>query len=829
MGIQGIEYGREHERLEHLLRSVDRPGEYCVGGRLFTPLPRVVVTGAGELSFPIPGAQIRSLIAAAERAPCGRGTETVVDPSVRDCWQIDAEQVRLAGRAWPRSFRKVTDLVAAGLGLPAERLDADLYKLLVYRPGGFFAEHRDTEKAPGMVATLSLSLPVPGTGGELVVRHGGRERVFDLGAREPSELSYAAFYADCLHEVRPLLEGHRVTLVFNLFLDSPDDAPGAPDHSDLAAGVAERLARWRDEGVTDKVVWLLDHEYSEGGLSFSTLKNADAAVARVLGAAADRADCEIHAAVLRIGEFGSPAYEPPGRRRGWDWEWDDYGEEDESDAEMDEVHDRWEELDGWAARDGSRPPFGRIPLNALELLPRGGLDDAEPDRRRLQGSTGNEGPTLEFIYRLAALVVWPSGKTVDIVAEASIDQAVSWVGTQSEAADGAGGGGTGRISGLLRRLTEVWPVGGDARRPEARGAMLRLLRDAGERKAAADFLRRVVLARYDGDENEALAAVLPVVGPEEAAGFLPLFVDGHLPRRFGDVIELLVLAAAECAVGGDAEDGPDPAHGSSWRKMLRDAVAAALSGPPAAFRTESERRRRVPRDSEGRPLWNRRVSSRTDRAAYDWWVGPADICGLLLLAHRFGLDEEAAAAVGAFGDHPDIATPDRTLPAALELMHRRGAPAGAPAYRVLWRRAADFLSERSSTVPVEPADWTVAAAADISCDCELCARLRAFCADPAEREERFKVRKDLRRHLHRVIDRHRLDLDHVTARSGRPYTLVCTKNRAGHERRLEEYAEDLRRMSSLLTSIPEGEGRHGTAGRAEKLEEALAAGGAGPG
>ncbi|MDE2973857.1 MAG: hypothetical protein OXU64_03890 [Gemmatimonadota bacterium] len=127
MGVRGIEYGHEHERLEHLLRSVDRPGEYCVGGRLFTPLPRVVVDGAGELSFPIPRAQIRSLIAAAERAPCGKGTETVVDRTVRDCWQIDAEQVRLTGRAWPHSFRKVMDLVAAGLGLPAERLGADLH------------------------------------------------------------------------------------------------------------------------------------------------------------------------------------------------------------------------------------------------------------------------------------------------------------------------------------------------------------------------------------------------------------------------------------------------------------------------------------------------------------------------------------------------------------------------------------------------------------------------------------------------------------------------------------------------------------------------------
>ncbi len=40
MGIEGIEYGAGHARLEELLGSVDRPGTYCVGGRLYVPLPR---------------------------------------------------------------------------------------------------------------------------------------------------------------------------------------------------------------------------------------------------------------------------------------------------------------------------------------------------------------------------------------------------------------------------------------------------------------------------------------------------------------------------------------------------------------------------------------------------------------------------------------------------------------------------------------------------------------------------------------------------------------------------------------------------------------------
>ena len=814
MGIKGIEYGHEHERLEHLLRSVDQPGDYCVGGRLYTPMPRVIVDGAGELSFPIPDAQIGALIAAAERAPYGKGTETLVDTAVRDCWQIDAARVRLAGRAWPDSFAKVMESVAAGLGLPAGRLNAELYKLLIYRPGGFFAEHRDTEKVPGMVATLSLSLPTPGAGGELVVRHGGREEVFDLSAGEPSEMSFAAFYADCLHEVRPLADGHRVTLVFSLFLGSSGDVPAAPDHSDLAAAVAECLARWRDEGDTDKLVWVLDHEYSEGGLSFDTLKNADAAVAQVLGDAAERADCELHAAVLRIEEFGSPLHEV--FAHGWEWgldlEWegyDDVGPE----ADMDEVHDRWEALDGWVARNGSRPLFGEIPLNALELLPQGALDEAEPDGRRLRGSTGNTGPTLEFIYRLAALVIWPSELTVDVVASGSIDRAVAWVETQCDPV--RHGGGT-RTRELLATLTGLWPVGQDAREEQDRAAMLRLLRSTGEGEVAADFLDRVVMANYDGSENEALAAVMPVIGPAEAADILPWFVEEHLPRRVSDVARMLVAVAVECAEARSAGGLADPATDTAWHDVLRTSVAAALSGLGAALKTESEMR---PGQDDKWPLgtWLR-SRARFGRASQDDWIDPAAICGLLLLATRHGLDDEAAAAAQVIGDHPDIVTPDRMLPDALALMHKQSTLAAAPAYRALWRQAADFLLERSSTVPGEPTDWTIAE--DASCECDLCARLRAFCRDPVKQVERFKVRTDLRRHLHQVIDRRGLDLDHETERRGSPYTLVCTKNRASHQRRLEEYAEDLRCMGTLLLSMPEGGGRGVGSGRAERLEEA---------
>ena len=94
----------ETKTLEDLLQSIDRPGDFFTHDRLLVPMPVLEVDGVGSLSFPVPDVQVRALIEVAERAPYGKGTETLVDTSVRDCWQIDAARVRLGGRAWPETI-----------------------------------------------------------------------------------------------------------------------------------------------------------------------------------------------------------------------------------------------------------------------------------------------------------------------------------------------------------------------------------------------------------------------------------------------------------------------------------------------------------------------------------------------------------------------------------------------------------------------------------------------------------------------------------------------------------------------------------------------------
>ena len=759
------------QAIEKLLLSVDRPGDFCAHGRLLAPMPRLNVKGAGALSFPVPEAQVRALIAVAERAPYGKGPATVVDRTVRDCRQIDAARIRLAGAGWPDTFDRVLSAAADGLGCPVDRLDAQLYKLLIYEPGGFFAPHRDTEKADGMIATLSISLPVAGAGGEIVVRHRGRERTIDMTAAEPSELAFAAFYADCEHEVRPVTEGYRLSLVFNLCLRAGDtDTPRtAPDYDQQVDRLAKRLAAWRrGPDAVEKLAWVLEHEYSEAGLSFDALKNRDAALARLLVAAAGRANCALHAAILHLEEWGAASYS--GDFAGWGW--DGPGDDD---LEMEEVEDYRQWLDGWVGPDGDRPPFGEIDLAPEERLPHDALDDAEPDEQHVEEATGNAGATIERTYRRAALVLWPESRTLTVVAAGGIDAAVAWVADEPGR---SGGDADERIRSLTAELIDIWPAGRDdfdESDGTGRARMLRLLCESRDERNAARFLRDVIVARYDGSENDALAAVLDMLGPPDAAYFLLDMIGGHLRRRPAAMLGLLWRL----------DEAHREAADSDWDVVLRETVRAALEALPAALPPEPEED--VPRPASRRPT---RFS---ETAVYH----------LFALAWRLGLPDAAAAAADAVAAEPRIVAPDRALPAVLAKLHAdEDGAAGGAAFARLWRHAADSLLARSAEPPTPPGDWMIAA--NTGCRCEHCDRLRDFCQDPVARTARFPLRKDLRAHLHRIIDDQQLDIGHVTERRGRPFTLVCSKTRASHKRRLAEYAEDVSRMQGLIESAPGG-------------------------
>ena len=771
MGFTRTTYNTEQKGIEDLLQSLDRPGDYCVHSKLISPIPLLQVERVGTVAFPVQETQVRALLAVAERAPYGKGPETVLDTSVRDCWQIDSSAFAVSGQGWTESFKAIVAKVSEGLGCPSERLEARPYKLLVYEPGGFFTAHRDTEKEVGMVGTLVVSLPTEGAGGELVVRHGGRESVIDMCVSDPSMLSFAAFYADCTHETRPVREGHRVALVFNLVLSGAGASKlgRAPDFAEQAEAISTSLRAWaRQAQSSAKIVWLLDHDYSTAGLSFATLKGTDAVVARTLATAAERAECSLHAATVHITEYGSADY-------GW------YDDDDLEDVEMGEVHD-WEcGLEGWVAVDDSRPEYGRLPLLDGEMLPDGALADADPDEKRVEEASGNAGVSVEHVYRMAALVVWPRAKTVQTLARGNILGAIEYVDSVLAASAGDAPG-MESPKALGEQLVNAWREAAEGGwRYDPRGEILRrtiaVLVQITDPDLTMRFLSGNGIRGYSGIENRELVAAAGLVGAGSMAKFLPDFVGTNVPRQPNNVLKLLwELEETYCKTGS-----------GDWHGVLSKVTAAAIEHLPHAFNPPRE---------DAQP-WNLPTPKCLDDQA---------VCDLFSLTHQFGLESNAEAAVRLLSKHPDQASPDRTIPQALAKMReRRRSLAASQAYEALWRQATAFLLHRSGSVPLAPHNWFIDAR--LACDCRACVQLQAFCSNRAIKQTKIAVAQSLRQHLRNKIDSLMLDIDYETERMGRPYRLVCSKNRNSYRRRLAQYADDIDEMKALIRCSPAG-GRH---------------------
>jgi len=800
-----VPYNHRLTRLETLLAGVKRAGDFFVHGSLDAPIPRADIDGVGVLSFPVPASQIEAVIKRAHRAPYGRGQHTIVDTSIRNAWQLDSADVRIGGKAWEKTFNQIMSTVIAGLGCSGMRVSATLYKLLVYETGGLFRSHRDTEKADGMFGTLVVVLPSAHGGGELIIRHGTREVSVNLSSPEVSELTFAAFYADCEHEVKPITHGTRVCLTYNLSLaekgkKKQQAALTAPLYEREIATTAEILgATFRKGGAPTKLAWLLEHQYSAAGLSFAGLKGHDAARVQVLSQAAERAGCAAHLGVVHIEEMG-PAephfdmYEYGGWRSGWQDddapdEEEDLDQEKEADVRDDfdviEVSDAWHYVDHWVDAQNRSVDFGKLPLKENELLPAGALDDAAPDEQRLTEATGNEGASFERSYRRAALLMWPRNRSADVLLQGGVRAVMPYLKdiaqrcslpSASPAERAAARSIAGRIVRAWKR--ELADANG-LRHGEApsRADMVTVLGQLADAALLEAFVNDIVVRTYDGSENEALAANAALLGARRAGELFSNLARAHVPSRRGACVDLLSRLVHE--------QGPEP--GAAWRSGLRAFAAAVIEGLP-------KRQKRTAASDLDDDLPGARDVPRAIERDAEMVVTLLDSLAAIDAPDLRRAACDAVAAAHSF----DSA---RVIVSALSLMRARDRKSisADDDYQHLWHHAATILLDRSEHPPEAPKDWRQEGR--IRCTCGDCRELQTFVLDPVERTHRFRLRKDRRQHLHQQIQRHGLDMTHETERRGSPQTLVCTKTRRTYERQCAEHKADVMAMSTLLRVI----------------------------
>ena len=753
--------------LAEILQTVQRPGDFYTTGTTDIFVPRLGVAGVGPIALPLLPVQAQQLIAVAEPAPYGRGEATLVDTAVRRTWQIDPERVQIGGQHWERTLADIVAQATVGLGVTGPVV-ADLYKLLVYDPGSFFVNHRDTEKAAGMFATLIIVLPSIYTGGALLVRHRDREARLDLSCPEPSQVAFAVFYADCVHEVLPITSGYRLALVYNLRRQGRGRLPEPPNYDTEQARVTVLLRQWSagkdapDDDSPEKLLYPLEHAYTPAELAFETLKGADAAVAAVLVAAASAADCDLHLALVSITESGSAEYigDYGSRHRGW-------SEEDEEDFEVSEVHERHETLSDWRRPDGSRPELGDLPFMEDELCPPDAFADLEPDEQYFHEATGNEGASFERTYRRAALVLWPRARRLAVLNQAGLAATLPYLGELTERWAESG---EGLASPLWREAHELsshmlrtWPgqVGwypGRSEAPSNTATLLTLLRQLQDMVRIDAFLNILAASAYSKGDNEAIVRAASLLPPERAAVLIEHLIAGHAATNLSACGDLLARSVAAWVTGRSAA-----------LSRAATTLVEALPGDPA----------RTPQ----RDPWRRPRS-----------VEPGFLVDLLTALGQINaaLAERAVDCILAW---PQTYEPDAVLvPAVLGLTGPAPQQAVAAIQR-LRTAALEHLRARIAEPLEPPRDWARASA--IACPCAHCRELSRFLADPDRQRWTFKAPEAGRRHVEESIRRSGCDLDLATDRRGRPYSLVCTKNQASYDRRAQQRQRDLAHLAQL--------------------------------
>jgi hypothetical protein len=396
------------------------------------------VRGVGRIRFPVTPSTARKLIRVARPARHGFKDETRLDPRVRDTWEVAKSSISIDQYRWMETLAPQLDRIRRQLGLPDGcQLRAQLHNMLVYGPGQFFAPHQDSEKTDDMIGTLVVSLPSRFTGGAVSIEHHGAK--LRVGGSDKS-LTFIAFYADCHHEVHPIKQGYRIVLTYNLVLEH--DAAGAEAPTAAINGLSDAIqeffaapgqARWSGDhsmrSPPDRLIYLLDHEYTQRGLQWNRLKNSDAQRAIALREVARQLDCEIFLALADVHETWScedeySGYSDYGQRYYGDGDEDadeiEGGESpgETADPELTELIDSDVELRHWLGA-GGRWEAVAARVDAAELCYTRPSVDLEPFESEHEGYTGNAGNTVEHWYHRAAVVVWPRERTFVIRAKAS--------------------------------------------------------------------------------------------------------------------------------------------------------------------------------------------------------------------------------------------------------------------------------------------------------------------------------------------------------------------------------------------------------------------------
>lgn len=758
------------EEISEALGEINRPGSFCAGGQVPAILPGLEVEGLGPIGLPLTVKQAKELKRHCKQAPYGKGEKTVVDTSVRRVWRLEPDHFSLSNPEWDQFLKTTLGKVQDELGLETQALECHLYDLLLYEPGSFFLPHRDGEKLNRMVATLVVVLPSAHEGGELVVRHEGQERTFDFqgGEKGAFSIQYAAFYADCEHEVRPLLKGYRLCLIYNLTLAKTKKATKfltAPRVSEHLEQICPLVSEWANDESARSLVITLEHQYTESGIAWDTLKGVDRVKAQVVLQAARQADCRVFLGLLTFWESGEAEETGIGRRR-----WYEDSGDDAAEYRMGEIYETSLTAEHLRDGEGRVLPIRKLNIESTDLLDSESLTDVKP-KEAYEGYTGNEGMTFERWYRHAAIFLWPKRRHFEILCDRDSRELVPLLSQMVLQWGQAKGKEAVELkleclelaTAILANWTERKYASTRFEEPGYED-LLKALTELGDSALIARFFREVMNKDVSVDPGEGLVSTCRTLGWETFSQELQTVMEetnNETVARNVRLLEHLCLAK--------------PRKQKGWNELCQTLAQALVK----AIKSVDQN----PLSSD----WRTRK------------VDPADLLTRLVRAlvatgQSALLSEVVTHALAMSRRYP---LRDAHLPALVGLQpwlkkHLKGSSAAL----AQWANACrEQLESHTSRIPEEPTDFRRAAA--VGCTCQYCVELKRFLEDPQASEHRFGLRKELRRHLASTIHSHKCDLDLQTDENRNPHVLICRKNKASYHERLKVYYQDQESLKTV--------------------------------
>ncbi|KAJ3545891.1 hypothetical protein NMY22_g2263 [Coprinellus aureogranulatus] len=373
------------------------------------PDPEMNIEGVGQIALPLTEKDAQAIIARASQAPFGKGSDTVVDTSVRDTWEIEPAKVSFGNGDWVKFVDKVASqdvwksLGVAPFDTPPR---CDLHKLLLYQTGSHFLPHQDSSKAEGMFATVVIVLPCDFEGGEVHVSHGGKSAVLDVAADAADcKFSVLAWYTDVVHEVKPVKSGYRLALSYNLIHSSPSlSLPRMPDVDALQGNLRHVLQMWsKGEYKTRPKVpflaYILSHQYSAEELKKgkACLKRADAYLIDNLVPVARDLDFSVYLAHLTRTVKGD-------------------ADEERKDGRyvMANVEEDIKEISKPVCISSDDPfKVGYFEVQDDSLFPKDYFESAYPDEEDFEGYTGNVRVILSSIVDIHSIAPQQEGAPLE--------------------------------------------------------------------------------------------------------------------------------------------------------------------------------------------------------------------------------------------------------------------------------------------------------------------------------------------------------------------------------------------------------------------------------